>query len=446
MKRSLRALETLQASLSSTSGNAPGSNAHSLFEGHRLKEATREHQLAKLSPYKRAEYVCLECVAELRDALRDVEEIQYTLSGDTTSTSGGRYGPLLPTSTSREEREESEGEAAGASDVDDERAQLLGGRSHPPSRPRRQPPARRTGEAALLEQELLRARQHARRAHQRLQQLQREAARLAKSSSSVSGGAADTSVEAAVPSSSTAALDALDWQRAERHVEVAKLWYRAVFGISVVSSLATPAASSSLQLNQPAQPRQSVGSMSYFGSGANPLPSGVVATEREVEGGNGSGNGATGRHGADREAPASTGNWNYPSNHDNRDGDGGEALAPPPLQALQLRNAREDAEFQEFFASVQANDELMDAALDRLGGGLARLLDGARGMQDELTVQEHLLQGTSTRIDENEAEIAHMNRRLRRAIQEMNDSSICVYVACLLVLLLVLGVLLRIVK
>ncbi|KPI85617.1 putative Qb-SNARE protein [Leptomonas seymouri] len=447
MKRSLRALETLQATLSSTSDSTPGSRARSFLEERRLKGVVRERQLAKLSHYKRAEYVCLECVAELRDALRDIEELQYTLSGGTSAASSVSHRSPPRSFISREEREGAES-PEGASDCDDERAQLLGGYSRPPTH-RRQHPARRTGEAALLEQELLHARQRARRAHQQLQQLQREAARLAKSSPSVGGDPAGASVGATSGPgegpASTAALESLDWQRAEKHVELARRWYRETFGVCVVSSVTSPAVTSYLQPDRLAQPQQSVGRTSYFGSGANPLPAGVVPTDGSASQGTseveGSGSrGAAERFSAAQNAESERGAFERKGDHSSSGGGGPWA---PPSQALMLRSAREDAEFQEFFASVQVNDELMDATLGRLSEGLARLMDSARTIQDELATQEDLLQGTETRIHENEAQIANMNRRLRRAIRDVNDSSVCVYVMCLMVLLLILGVLLR---
>lgn len=470
MKRSLRTLETLQAALSSTTTDeaAGGSHPRQLLEERRAKEIARAQQLSKLSPYKRAEYLCLECVAELRSALRDIEELQYTLRGvspSPSSASNGRSRWDSAGTTSCEARE-ADGSGDDADAVSDERAQLLGhgsghARSSNPQRhgSQRQPlhPARRTGEAALLEQELLRARQQARRAHQRLQQLQRDTVRLATSSSPPPRFAASSTATVSVaehaggqPTSGAAAAESLDWPRAEKHVELAKLWYREVFGIYTVSSAQTSAgevttsgvdglsssttpSSSVLQLNRPAQPHQPAGSMAHFGRGANPLPLGV----------------ATAAGGGDGNHTNSTTDWasGEPSsaNQDHSE-DGGAFDSSTPSQALMLRSARNDAEFQEFFASVQANDDLMDAALDRISEGVARLLDNARGMQDELTIQEELLQGTETRIAENEVALAGMNRRLRRAIRDMHDSSICVYVMCLVLLLLILAVLLRVVK
>lgn len=450
MKRSLRTLENLQLSLSSAGGDAAGGNARSLLEERRLKDAAREHQLAKLSPYKRAEYLCLECVAELRDALRTMEELEYTLTG----VAGAPAGQLV--STSREDREAASDDEA----AQDERAQLLGGGS---GRQRR--PARRSGEAAVLQQELLRARQQARRAHQRLQQLQREAARLSTSTGgSTTAGVPRQPAEVAPSSSadattSAATFQVLEWQRAERHIELAKQWYRELFGILVVSSQpgssaaaavaggASATSSTTLQLNRPAQPQQSAGSMSHFGSGANPLPPGVASASGVASQ---DGSGEQGHTGGAGDVSAWTGASAYPPYENTQGSSAGAANGGeddrdmPSSQARMLRSAREDAEFQEFFASVQANDELMDAALDRLSEGLARLLDNARGMQTELAVQEDLLHGTETRLNENEVAIANMNRRLRRAIRDLNDSSVCVYVICLLALLLILAVLLRI--
>lgn len=454
MKRSLRTLEALQASLSNTSGDASGSNAHATLEERRAKEAAKARQIAKLSPYKRAEYVCLECVAELRDALRTIEELQYTTHGTAPSASSGSSSGLPLRSASREESEAREGDEDAEEEDDesvasDERAQLLGGRGGRRRRPGHAPPKRHSGEAAVLYQALLQARQRARRAHQRLQQLQREAARLSRTSSvaaapaaaAAAGWEAASIAEASTAPKSSAALEALDWQRAEKHVEAAKRWYREVFGIYVVSSTGagTAASPSSLQLSRPAQPHQSAGSMSHFGRGANPLPGGVASAAGGIHEEVGSvERSGTGKARTATRTPTA-------AETEGREHLGGDATeGASPSQVLMLRSAREDAEFQAFFASVQANDELMDAALDRLSEGVARLLDNARGMQDELTVQDALLQGTETRIDRNEADIANMNRRLRRAIRDMEDSSICVYVVCLMVLLLILGVLLRV--
>lgn len=418
MKRSLRTLEQLQQRLDGTGDGGDG--GASAAAQRRVAEAAMARRLTKLSPYKQAEYRCIECVAELRQALRDVEELQGATSSSSARASAS------PPGRSAASREEAE--AAEEDGEHDEHAALLGRRGER----RRVEGASR--DAAVLERELARSRQEARRAHQRLQQLQRDAARLAASAAAsasapspaapgagMHGGHASDDLGAAVPAgsdataaSSTAALATLEWQRASQHVERAKRWYREVFGIRVVSSLDDPV----LRLNRPAQPSQDAGSVAHFGSGANPVPVAVTAAVQD----------------AVTAAEGGTDAW---------DGAGGAAV-PPPM--LVLRSAREDAEFAAFFATVQANDELIDAAVDRLTEGVGRLLDNARGMQDELAVQQELLQQTESRVDANAAQLVHMNRRLRRAIRDMEDSSLCVYVVCLLVLLLLLGVLLRIVS
>ncbi|KAG5511818.1 hypothetical protein GH5_08131 [Leishmania sp. Ghana 2012 LV757] len=396
MKRSLHTLEQLQMRLAGEAATNGGSSGSTVAQ-RRAAEAAKQQRLKKLTPYKQAEYHCVECVAELRQALHNVEELEDALG---RGSSGG-------VSRSREEEEEAR-DVADAGDI--ESMGLL----------RRREGCRgpaRSADTALLEHELARSRQLARRAHHRLQQLQREAARLASEAAAAAPAVASSAAvtdggDASAPST---AVVALDWQRALQHVERAKQWYRSVFGIRVVSSVDDPV----LQLNRPAQPQQSAGSMAHFGRGANAIPSSVTAAV------------ATSSSSARlQRSESAVGN------------DVATATTVAPL--LVLRSAREDAEFREFFASVQESDALIDAAMDRLTDGVGRLLENARGMQDELTAQEALLEQTGVRAEANEAQLMQMNRRLHRATREIEDSSVCMYVVCLLLLLLVLGVLLRI--
>ncbi|CAC9446419.1 Qb-SNARE protein [Leishmania donovani] len=410
MKRSIRTLEQLQLRLTSDAATTGGGSSRTgtTVEQRRAAEAAKQKRLATLTPYKQAEYRCVECVAELRQALRDVEEFEVAL-GRRTSAGVGR---------SREEEE-----AGDAVDADDDESTRLLRRQEG-----RQGPSSST-ETALLEQELARSRQQARRAHQRLQQLQREAARLASRAAAKAPAVTSSAAVAPVADASapSAALEALEWQRALPHVERAKQWYRDVFGIRVVSSLDDPV----LQLNRPAQPQQSAGSMAHFGRGANPVPSCVTAAAA-----------CSFSSSAQARGSESAAGWVSPQEGSEARAGGAGASTVSPL--LMLQSAREDAEFREFFASVQANDELIDAAMDRISDGVHRLLENARGMQDELAVQEALLQQAEVSAEAAEAQLTQMNRRLRRAIREMEDSSICMYVVCLLVLLLVLGLLLRV--
>ncbi|KAG5486736.1 hypothetical protein LSCM1_07990 [Leishmania martiniquensis] len=393
MKRSLLTLERLQLQLASDSAatrDVRSSSTTTTAEGRRAAEAAKEQRLAKLTPYKQAEYRCVECVADLRRALRDVEELEMALGRGNRSCIG----------FSREDEEAGEAFDAG----EDEHAKLLSRRAEcqGPSRPT---------DTALLEHELARSRQLARRAHHRLQHLQREAARLAAAASATAPSVTSAAAVAdgGDVSAPPAATEMRDWQRALQHVERAKQWYRHVFDIHVVSSADDPM----LQLNRPAQSRQSAGSMTHFGRVSNVAPpsaTSALALSSSSEY----------RRSCERAAAS--------------------AGSPPLL----LQSARDDAVFQEFFSSVQEGDALIDAAIDRLTDGVGRLLDTARGMQDELAVQDTLLEQTGARAEANEAQLLQLNRRLYRAMREMEDSSICMYVVCLLVLLLVVGLLLRV--
>ncbi|CAJ1016982.1 hypothetical protein, conserved [Leishmania lindenbergi] len=410
MKRAIRTLEQIQLRLASDTATASsGGGGHRTgvtAEQRRAAEAAKQQQLAKLTPYKQAEYCCLECVAELREALRDVEELEDALGRGTSGS----------VTRSREEKETED----VVGEDDDEHTKLL-------CRREGRPGSSRSTDTALLEQELARRRQQARRAHQHLQQLQREAARLA---STAAATAPAVTSSAAVTPTPSAALEALEWQRALPHVERAKRWYREVFRIHVVSSLNDPV----LQLNRPAQPQQSTGSMAHFGRGANAVPSSVTAAA------------VFSPPSAQAPSGGSAVGWVSPQEGSEARADGGGAAMSAVSPMHVLRSAREDAEFREFFASVQANDALIDAAMDRLSDGVGRLLENALGVRDELAVQEALLQQAEASVEANEAHLMQMNRRLRRAIRDTEDSSICMYVVCLLLLLLVLGLLLHVVS
>ncbi|GET85944.1 hypothetical protein, conserved [Leishmania tarentolae] len=410
MKRSIRILEQLQLRLASDGATAEGasSSTGTSLEQRRAAEEAKQKRLSTLTPYKQAEYRCVECVAELRQALNDIEELEAALGRDSSAD------------VARSREEEEAGDIAGAHDS--ESTKLL-----------RQPEGRkglsRSSETALLEQELARSRQQARRAHQRLQQLQREAARLASSAFATTPAATSSASVACVGAglAPSAALEVLEWQQALLHVERTKQWYRDVFRIRVVSSLDDPV----LQLNRPAQPQQSAGSMAHLGRGANAIPSSVPAAPMW----------SSSAHAQNRTSAAG---WASPQEVSEARADDASTAASAVSPIPMLHSAREDVEFREFFASVQANDGLIDAAMDRISDGVNRLLENARGMQDELAVQEALLQQTEASAEAAEAQLTQMSSRLRRAIREMEDSSICMYVVCLLLLLLVLGLLLRV--
>ncbi|KAG5511208.1 hypothetical protein JKF63_07150 [Porcisia hertigi] len=404
MHRAIRKLEQLQVHLTNDAA-AQGTTV----EQRRAAEAAKQQRLAELTPYKQTEYHCLERVAELRQALRDIEELQAALGH---GSSGG-------VSHSREEEEEGEERAGDAVNADDdEHAKLLPRHEH------HQRPLPSTN-TVLLEQELARSRQEARRAYHNLQRLQREAARFA------SMGAGVASVpETSAPSASP---EAVEWQRALLHVERAKRWYCDVFGIHVVPSVGDPM----LQLTRPAQTQLSAGGMRHFSSGANAVSPCVTAAASAVFS-SAPRRPRNGRGGSGLASPQE----GDEARGDGSDGSGRDPSTVPPMRML--CNAHEDAEFQEFFATVEENNALMDAAIDRLSDGVGRLLENARGVQDELAVQDALLQQTELGVAAREMQLTQMNRRLRRAILEMDDSSTCMYVTCLFILLLVLGLLLRV--
>lgn len=311
-------------------------------------DSERREKLQKLSPYHRVQFQCLEVVGTLRNALRLCAETTQSLrdEGCAVDTASGS----VTASTNHEQ---------------------------------------------LLHRELLHHRHAARRAHQRLLDLQHEAdrhAREAAAAVSALPAPSPTSPRTMAARYEGAPYD-VEYRQLSEHIDNARQWYRREFQLTVVSS-------SNDSFLPPHGP--SVGGPSLWPAAASCPP-------------------------PQRGQPASD--------------------APSPSPAVDakpsVRYAREEAAYQQFFQEVKEKDDLVDDALDRIADGLHRLRDNAMGIQNELHVQAALLGETRVQLDDNQAGLRQLNRRVYRAIRETETSEMCSYVLCFLCLMLVLSVLVK---
>ncbi|CAD2220030.1 syntaxin of plants SYP7 [Angomonas deanei] len=190
---------------------------------------------------------------------------------------------------------------------------------------------------------------------------------------------------------SEAAVDALKEQfgQLNLHVEKAKEWYKSAFGVSVVSS------------------------------DANPVSSTFATTSREEA--------------ADEERQSLLSNV-LDADRDNR-----------PRVPREVISAREDAEFVQFFQSVEVNDHLIDEYVDRIHEGVRRIRDNALFINNELTHQGTLLDSIEVRVEENTLHVESLNRKLVSVLENLDGESLCSYICCFFILVLLLCYLLKLI-
>jgi hypothetical protein len=99
----------------------------------------------------------------------------------------------------------------------------------------------------------------------------------------------------------------------------------------------------------------------------------------------------------------------------------------------------EDGEFQQFFANVQQTDRRIDAELDRLLVGVARLQQAGKEMSQELKVQAALLNTAEQKMDDVTSDLQKTNKKLKNAITEVSKDKMCLYIVCALLLLGIIG-------
>ncbi|PBJ71753.1 putative Qb-SNARE protein [Trypanosoma cruzi] len=292
-----------------------------------------QSRLSKLSVYKRAEYHCVEGIAALRESLRDVVRLEGEESG--TNDHGASKAV-----------QKISGSASGG-----------GGRA-----------------------ELAKARQAARRAHQQLDKLAKEAQRAARRED---GG-----------------CDA-DMKELMRHVESAKRWYRECFRVV---------------------PPIEEGYERQGDTGGAPGLDGDLHARQCTQ------------HGAtSMTTPLLAANFNDVNSniHNGRDGvtssRNASVTAPQPTVS--------DEEFLLFLDQVRRNDELADVALDRISHGLSRLHENALNVTSELRTQEGLLVAVEERVETTHANLSVLNKRLRKFLAEKNKCDCFMYAFCCALLL-----------
>ncbi|PWV12063.1 hypothetical protein C3747_54g191 [Trypanosoma cruzi] len=292
-----------------------------------------QSRLSKLSVYKRAEYHCVEGIAALRESLRDV----VRLEGEESGTNDHGASKAVHNSS---------GSTSGG-----------GGRA-----------------------ELAKARQAARRAHQQLDKLAKEAQRAARRED---GG-----------------CDA-DMKELMRHVESAKRWYRECFRV--------------------VPPIEGGYERQGDTGGAPGLDDDLHARQCT-------------QHGAtSMTTPLLAANFNDVNSniHNGRDGvtssRNASVTAPQPTVS--------DEEFLLFLDQVRRNDELADVALDRISHGLSRLHENALNVTSELRTQEGLLVAVEEKVETTHANLSVLNKRLRKFLAEKNKCDCFMYAFCCALLL-----------
>jgi t-SNARE complex subunit (syntaxin) len=99
----------------------------------------------------------------------------------------------------------------------------------------------------------------------------------------------------------------------------------------------------------------------------------------------------------------------------------------------------EDGEFQQFFDNVRQTDQRIDTELDRLHVGVTKLAESAKQITQELKVQEQIMVVTEQKMDDITTDLQKTNKKLRKAIKEVNKDKLCLYILCAIVLLGIVG-------
>lgn len=100
---------------------------------------------------------------------------------------------------------------------------------------------------------------------------------------------------------------------------------------------------------------------------------------------------------------------------------------------------REDEEFQRYFAQVQRQDHIMDQQFDRIHAGILRLHDNAKAIHSELQIQDTLIDETEKKVDHATDKMQHLNQRLKKTIEQVDSSKVCLYLFCGIVVLGLIG-------
>lgn len=156
-----------------------------------------------------------------------------------------------------------------------------------------------------------------------------------------------------------------------------------------------------------------------------------------------SGYGGDGSDPADYGQPYSDPDSAAPSATNFGRGEAAPLLSPTggefPSVSPTATSLREDEAFQVFFTSLQQNDALIDKHFDVIHVGVHRLREQADLIKSELSIQDALIQEVESKVDKSNDKLFSLNRRLKKTLEQVDSSRMCVYVFCVLIVLGLVG-------
>ena len=103
------------------------------------------------------------------------------------------------------------------------------------------------------------------------------------------------------------------------------------------------------------------------------------------------------------------------------------------------QNLREDEEFALFFDQIAKQDQRIDQALDRIHAGTLQLKENAMLINRELKVQQVLLDETEEKVTKATERIQSLNKRVRKAVKDVESDRLCMYIICFVLILGLVG-------
>jgi hypothetical protein len=111
-----------------------------------------------------------------------------------------------------------------------------------------------------------------------------------------------------------------------------------------------------------------------------------------------------------------------------------------------LHSIGDDAEFQQFFEQTRQNDVKIDQALDHLTVGVTKLHQSAIAINTELKVHQQLMTEMEDKMDNVTGSLVQINKKLKKAIKEVQKDKLCLYLVLCIVLLGLAGAIYFVVK
>jgi hypothetical protein len=106
----------------------------------------------------------------------------------------------------------------------------------------------------------------------------------------------------------------------------------------------------------------------------------------------------------------------------------------------------QDEEFQQFFEQTRQNDVKIDQALDHLTVGVTKLHQSAIAINTELKVHQQLMTEMEDKMDNVTGSLVQINKKLKKAIKEVQKDKLCLYLVLCIVLLGLAGAIYFVVK